>query len=100
MTPFTTVERTRLTLTNTATPTACIAIPPGKYRVDINFAPGASGTITPKYGYNSDELKPCEIGSTAIELTASGGFLIDGPTNVAFVASGISGTIVAEVSRL
>lgn len=86
-----------MTLTaNAATPVDFIQLGNKEYRIDIEFPPGALGTITPKQTVNpanTNALHDCKESGTAISVTGSYSFIIAGPCFVGFVVSGLSGTV-------
>ena len=83
-----------LTLTENADPpTIALRVPAGLCRIDIDFEPGAAGTITPASGREQSYLKTCTEDGEPIVATASKAFMLYGPTLLACTVSGISGTI-------
>lgn len=81
---------------NAATPVDFIQLGNREYRIDIEFASGASGTVTPKQTVNyanTNALHDCKENGTAISVTGSYSFIVAGPCFVGFVVSGLSGTV-------
>ena len=81
---------------NAGSPVDFIQLGNKKYRIDIEFAAGASGTVAAKQTtHPSITAHDCvnHISGTAVSVTSSSSFVIAGPCFVGFVVSGLSGTV-------
>lgn len=94
----------RMTLSsNEATPTKFIKLGKGEHRVDITYASGATGTVTPKESTdpnNASALQSVTVDGAAVVATASTGFITSGPCFIGCVVASISGSVTITANPL
>jgi len=97
-------DTARMTLSaNQATPVSFIKLGKGEHRVDIEYAQGATGTVTPKQSTNpanTSALQPCTVNGTDVVATGTTSFIVAGPCCIGCIVASLSGSVQVFANRL